>query len=300
MLVVTTLVAGAVGVATWWVGRAIARRRLSGPAGRPRSARAEIALVTAPTMRMHRVMPSPGPAQRAQPQVPVEPAPWPPRPEPTGTQAEQADDAPEVLPATLQAALAFGEDAVTVEFSGMRPLPNIPAADSPFHWSSSPDRVPARAIAPVCLGVGAQGCLFVDLALCPGLITVSGDLRVREEIGAELVHRLRAVVREGNRRFDVVIAGTPFNPDRVWADTPWIPSVGAAFDLEALPAGADVCFIVCHLAEADDAARILSLADTPGRRIVPIVVDDVVGSDWSLFAPVRDEDGVAEKGAAVE
>jgi hypothetical protein len=298
MLVVTTLlgVGAATAVAMWWVGRAMARRSSTGPAGRFSPARTEVAVATAPTMRLHGVGPSLVPARRAQwaRTVLVEPAPRAPRPESADAQAEQAaGDAPATSPATLHVTLAFGKDTVTAGFSGMRPLPNAPAVDSPFRWSKSPNRVPAQATAPVCLGVGARGCLFVDLALSPGLITVSGDPRVREEIGAELVRRLRTAARVGDRRFDVVIAGTPFNPEYVQADTLRAPSVGA-LDLEALPVEAEICFVVCRLAEPADAARILSLAAAPGRRIIPIVVDDVVGSDWSLFAPTRDEHGAVE------
>ena len=61
-------------------------------------------------------------------------------------------------------------------------------------------------MAPVFLGVGEGGCLFVDLALAPSVITVTGRQRVRDELGAELVNRLGAAIREGARRFAVVAA----------------------------------------------------------------------------------------------
>jgi hypothetical protein len=218
--------------------------------------------------------------------TPLERVPGPDRPQPRGGQTPGGggDAAREPVPAALNASLTLGADAVTASFFGMRPLPYAPAVDTPFHWTASPEQVPTRAVAPVFLGAGPRGCLFVDLALAPGVITVSGEPLVRAQLGAQLVNRLGVAARDGNRRICVVVAGAPFDLDYIIVDAARVPAL-SALDQCALPAAAEVCFVVCHLAEPDDAARILALAGRRDRRIIPIVVDDVIGSDWSLFAP---------------
>ena len=192
--------------------------------------------------------------------------------------------APATLPAALRVTLAYGPDLVTAEFSGLRPLPSAPTVYQAFHWTPAPDRVPTLAIAPVFLGVGEGGCLFVDLALAPSVITVTGRKRVREELGAELVNRLGAAIRAGNRRIAVVVAGRPFHPDLVVVDPLRVPRV-ADLDPAALPEQVEVCFVVCSLAVPADGQAVHRLGAPGGRRrIVPILVDDVVAADWSLYA----------------
>jgi hypothetical protein len=198
----------------------------------------------------------------------------------------------QLLPAALRVTLAFGRDLVAADFSGMRPLPATPGVSTPFHWTASPDEVPAAAVAPVCLGAGEDGCLFVDLALAPGVVTVTGDPRIRAELGAELANRLGAAIRAGARRCAVVVAGAPFHDDLLVTDPIRLASP-ADFDEEALPETVDVCFLVCRLTSAADGDLMNALAKSTRRRIVPIVVDDVVASDWSLFgkpAPVAAPD----------
>ena len=188
-----------------------------------------------------------------------------------------------VLPASLHVTLAFGQDLVSADFSGMRPLPTAPTVYTPFHWTPGPDQPPTLAIAPIFLGVGEGGCLFVDLALAPGVITVTGQQRVRSELGAELVNRLGVAIREGARRYAVVVAGAPFHPDLMVVDPIRIGSP-SEFDQALLPAAAEVCFVVCAMGTPADAQWIHGLAKTAGRRVVPILVDDVVAADWSLYA----------------
>jgi hypothetical protein len=189
---------------------------------------------------------------------------------------------PAVIPASLHVTLAFGQDFLSGDFSGMRPLPTAPTVYTPFHWTPGPEQQPTLAIAPVFLGIGEGGCLFVDLALSPGVITVTGDPRVRTELGAELVNRLGVAIREGAKRFAVAVAGTPFHPDLLTVDPIQVNSPGE-FDESKLPPSAEVCFLACSLSTPADAQAIQGLARTAGRRIVPILVDDVVAADWSLY-----------------
>lgn len=191
---------------------------------------------------------------------------------------------PAIVPASLRVTLAYGQDLVSAEFSGLRPLPSAPTVYSAFHWTPAPDQVPTLAVAPIFLGVGEGGCLFVDLALAPSVITVTGRQRVREELGAELVNRLGAAIRDGARRFAVVVAGRPFHPDLIVVDPIRVERLDD-FDPTRLADFVDVCFVVCSLTAPADAQAVHRLsAPRPGRRIVPILVDEVVAADWSLFA----------------
>jgi hypothetical protein len=195
-------------------------------------------------------------------------------------------DAAPPLPAdSLRATLAFGQDVVSAAFTGMRTLPGAPAATDAFHraqagWNEPPE----HAVAPVCLGGGPDGYLFIDLALAPGVITVTGDRRVREEVGAELVNRLGSAIRGGSaRQVAVVVAGTPFPPELAVVE-PIRVAAADRFDPRQLGSDIEVCFIVCPLHTAADAATISSLTRAAAPRIIPIVVDDVVAADWALYA----------------
>jgi hypothetical protein len=164
----------------------------------------------------------------------------------------------------------------------MRPLPTAPTVYTPFHWTPAPDQYPTLAIAPVFLGIGEGGCLFVDLALAPGVVTVTGQERVRAELGAELVNRLGVAVREGARRFAVAVAGAPFDPDLLIVD-PIRVDAPSRLDVSKLPATAEVCFLACCLSTPAEVQAIHDLARSVGPRIVPLLIDDVVAADWSLY-----------------
>jgi hypothetical protein len=271
LLVLTALCSGLIACSgTWFAQRAAAGRR---------PARADLvapvpAFATAQAVRLPTPQPRSHPHSQPQPQLQMNSG---------ETSVDGGYAAREPIPAALNVSLAFGADVVTAGFSGMRPLPSAPGADTPFHWTATPDQVPAQAIAPVYLGAGLHGCLFVDLALAPGVITVSGEPLIRAGLGAQLVNWLGAAARGGNRRICVVVAGAPFDLDYIDVDALRVPAL-SAFDPHALPAVTEVCFVVCRLAEPGDSAQILALAAQRDRRIIPIVVDDVVGSDWSLFA----------------
>ena len=112
------------------------------------------------------------------------------------------------------------------------------------------------------------------------MVTVGGDARIREQMGAELVNRLTA--ETANRRCAVVVAGRAVHPDLL-VHTPVHVADLADFDRRRFP-GAEVCFVVCGLATPDHAALLEGLALNPAPRVIPVVVDDVVGSDWSFYA----------------
>lgn len=187
-------------------------------------------------------------------------------------------------PVSLRATLAFGLDVVSATFEGMRPLPSAPAATAAIHHTAAPDLPPPGAVAPVCLGAGPEGFLFVDLALAPGVITVSGQRRIREEVGAELVNRLGSAIHGGRaRRVAVVVAGEPFPPGLAVVEPLRVASA-AAFEPGRLPSDVEVCFLVSALQTAADATVISTLMGRPRPRVVPIVVDDVEAAAWALHA----------------
>jgi hypothetical protein len=179
------------------------------------------------------------------------------------------------------AVVAYGRDLVEVDLAGTRPLANAPGAQVSACWRSSPDDPPTNAVAPLCLGAGAHGYLFVDLALALGVVTVTGDQQAREEFGAEIVNRLATAVRHGNRRLAVMVAGDPFHPDLLVVDPLRTASV-RSFDPKTVPERVVVTFLVCGLDSIADAEHVVALARGP-QRIVPVIVDGVVPAQWSLF-----------------
>jgi hypothetical protein len=178
------------------------------------------------------------------------------------------------------AAVAYGRDLVQVDLTGSRPLANSPAADAPVCWRQSPDAPPTNAIAPLCLGAGPHGYLFIDLALALGVVTVTGDPLAREEFGAEIVNRFGTAVRLGNRRLAVVVAGDPFHPDLLLVDPLRTRSI-RSFDPTALSERVVVTFLVCALDSIADAEHVAALARGP-RRIIPVIINEVASAQWSL------------------
>jgi len=181
---------------------------------------------------------------------------------------------------SFSAVVGYGQDRVEVDLTGSRPLANAPAVHVPVSWRPSPQDPPTIAMAPCCLGVGPHGYLFTDLALALGVVTVTGDPQARTEFGAELANRLGTAVRRGNRRLAVVVAGSPFHPDLLVVDPPRIDSI-RSFDPAATPERVVVTFLFCALDSIEDAEQVAAIA-RGSRRVVPIVIGDVVPAQWSL------------------
>jgi len=195
------------------------------------------------------------------------------------------DGARATRPGCLDATLVIGRDIVVAHFNGMRPPPQNPALDTPFHWAKTADAPPAGALAPVCLGTGEGGYLHLDLALAPGVITLSGDIHVREELGAEVINRLTSP-EYAHERHMVVIAGEPVRSELLAHSPVRVPTL-ADFDPSRF-ADAEICFLVCPLTKSgDDAVLIETFTARPAPRVIPIVIDDVAGSDWSILALPR-------------
>jgi hypothetical protein len=190
--------------------------------------------------------------------------------------------------------LKFGDDLVFVELRGVRPTPFAPEAQSACRWAGFPTDPPPEATAPVCVGYGSGGWLFVDLALAPCALSIAGERVAREVLAAELANRLCFLGAQGAGTIAVVIAGEPFADKLVPADPIRVRSV-AEFDPGVLPLSTEVCFLFCSAAEAAEAIMTAMATDAvdagqspgsglPKARIVPIVVDRGVHTRWSLVA----------------
>jgi hypothetical protein len=183
--------------------------------------------------------------------------------------------------------LWLGDDNVEVRLGRSRHA-DAPAAGY-LAWSTLPYDTPVDGLAVACIGVGDQGCLFIDLAASPGVIAIGGDrsaaIRLAESVAFQLCRSAEtsrsSVVLVG----DVVPAPEPegANQVRTLADLgpPGIDD----------PAPAEIVF--CELRDASDAQELARYARTARHKVVPVVLADLPEAPWYLTAwpGTHDSDG---------
>jgi hypothetical protein len=134
------------------------------------------------------------------------------------------------------------------------------------------------------IGTAGHRALFLDLAMAPGAIAISGDSRADGRLAAALARQLCSAIGRGAEHATVVMAGTPFGLQLLHSDAAlrW-PSI-TEFNASWLPAAARFCFLFCTLSKASDAGRIQLLMENRTIRIVPIIVGGPLSTDWLLSA----------------
>ncbi|MER6913318.1 hypothetical protein ABT354_16745 [Streptomyces sp. NPDC000594] len=93
--------------------------------------------------------------------------------------------APQPVAPASPVSVVFGDDLVDIAFGHTDPSGNGSLA-----WTAAPYEPPAGGTAFVCVGSGERGCLFLDLARTPGVVSVTGDrpavLRLLESLALQL------------------------------------------------------------------------------------------------------------------
>jgi hypothetical protein len=132
--------------------------------------------------------------------------------------------------------------------------------------------------------------LYVDLAQCPDVLTITGDPRARERIARGLIDQ----VADGRPLVRVTVVGDPTGCGQ---NPPWgrYRQLMELTQLD-LPGGEDeepIDLVICAGGSAD-AGLLSRLRGEFGSRLVPIVVGDLPLGLWSLHVgPIPAEDRAA-------
>lgn len=175
-------------------------------------------------------------------------------------------------PGVLRTEVVAGDEAVSVRLAGVRDT-------SASGWVLDV-RPPADAAALVVLGENDQGTLYVDLALAPDVVTVTGSPESRQRQALSLARQL---VEAG---VTVTAVGNPFG-----ASGPpgcrSVPTVDDAIE-EATGGGLRVLFHARDPRDDTELAAIRRALSLQPPRLVPVLVGDVRPGRWSI--DVRPQD----------
>ncbi|MFE5300721.1 hypothetical protein [Streptomyces sp. NPDC056632] len=170
----------------------------------------------------------------------------------------------------------FGDDLVEVDLTVGHPS----LQDTSIAWMPVPYEVPEGGAAFVCIGAAeGSGCLFLDLAQAPGMVSVGGDADGAQRLLESIVLQLSA-----SPVLDQACATAVGDMPIVAHGIERVESVATLRELvtrreeEVDP---PFEFVFCTVGSEDDTAALTDLLDGPGR-VVPIVLGDVPHSDWQL------------------
>jgi hypothetical protein len=171
---------------------------------------------------------------------------------------------PPANPQRVTAAVTLDGCAVDVRLSGSRG----PGPAPPYGWLDPTERLPDGAL-PVVLGGQGPRRLWADLALVPELLTVTGPVTARRRYAAALTRQLCAA------GYAVTVVGGVLGADM----PPGAHEAGTvpSFDAEAVPR-----VVVAGGLSGGQAADLRRIASGTDRRVVLVVVGDVLRARWSV------------------
>jgi hypothetical protein len=206
--------------------------------------------------------------------------------EPAGTEPDSAT--PTVVPDTAEAPareydLAFGDDRVHVVLAGTRSAADSEhrsnLAETPnLAWVPLPYDIPPDGPAFVCLGAGAEGYLFIDLAEAPGPVAISGDGPAAGRLAESIAHQLCTASVGRNCRV-VVIGDALVTPQAA-------TSIADLRDLGPTLRGPDdgMAVVFCQLGSGQDMSTLTRCASAAGYPVVLVVLATLPDAPWSLIA----------------
>jgi hypothetical protein len=141
----------------------------------------------------------------------------------------------------------------------------------PYLWLAA-DATPPPGGAPVILGHGPRGRLWIDLSLVPDVLTVAGGRRAHQRYALGLIAQLQAA-GAGLTLVGAALADTaPPKSERI--DT--------LEDLTSPGPGGPVRVVVCAGSDRSTLAALRRLAAAPRTGLVPIVLGDSPRARWSI------------------
>jgi len=187
--------------------------------------------------------------------------------------------------------IGFGEDRIEIVLGG------APAASqdsrprnghtwltaTPYlAWTALPYEAPDGGTAFACLGVGDEGCLFIDLAAAPGAVAIGGDRAAATRLAESIVHQLGMSPTSGPSRVVIVVGAAVPEPHPAAA-----LSVASLEDLASVSeTGADdaIEIVFSELRSDADAFALARYVASNQRRVVPVVLADLPDAPWAITA----------------
>jgi len=160
-------------------------------------------------------------------------------------------------------------------------------------WTPLLHDVPAGGEAFACVGVAKAGCLFIDMAAAPGVLTVGGEPQAASRLAESLVHQLCAGPAADRVRLVVVEDALP-EPAPSRAE--WVVSVGELGKRRAPTTAGRTQrtawkteLVFCQVRSDGDVLGLARYVASAPYRVVPIILADLPGAPWSFIAhPFRD------------
>jgi hypothetical protein len=163
------------------------------------------------------------------------------------------------------------------------------AATPYLAWAPLPYDVPSGGAAFVCLGVGDEGCLFLDLAAAPGAVAVGGDRAAAGRLAESIAHQL-CMPADARRSCAVIVVGAaipPPLPDGV----AWLSSL-SELGSDATDGGQERTEVVfCELHSNEDAFALARYTNSAPGHVVPVILATLPGAPWSFTAHPRQPPG---------
>jgi hypothetical protein len=194
--------------------------------------------------------------------------------------------------------IGFGEDQIEIK------LAEAPAADqdgrprgghtwladAPYLvWTPLPYDAPDGGTAFACLGVGDEGCLFIDLAAAPGAVAIGGERAAATRLAESIVHQLGMSPVSGHSRL-VIVAGAVV-PEPHPAAVLSLPSLGDLASVSGTGASDAIEIVFSELRSDEDAFALARYVASNSRRVVPVVLADLPDAPWSLLARPSQQPG---------
>ena len=188
--------------------------------------------------------------------------------------------------------IGFGEDRIEIVLAQAPPASedsNPPSGQgwltdpSYLAWTPLPYEGPDGGTAFACLGVGDEGCLFIDLAAAPGAVAIGGDHDAAARLAESIVHQLGMSSSAGQPPCVVAVVGAAVpapHPAAVLslASLEDLPSVSGTGTSDAIE------IVFSELRSDEDAFALARYVASNQRRVVPVVLADLPDAPWSFTA----------------
>ncbi len=187
--------------------------------------------------------------------------------------------------------IGFGEDQIEIKLAeapaadqnGRPRRGHTSLADAPYLvWTPLPYDAPDGGTAFACLGVGDEGCLFIDLAAAPGAVAIGGERAAATRLAESIVHQLGMSPVSGQPRL-VIVAGAVV-PEPHPAAVLSLPSLGDLASVSGTGASDAIEIVFSELRSDEDAFALARYVASNSRRVVPVVLADLPDAPWSLLA----------------
>jgi hypothetical protein len=149
-------------------------------------------------------------------------------------------------------------------------------------WTALPYEAPDGGTAFACLGIGDEGCLFLDLAAAPGAVAIGGDRDAATRLAESIVHQLSMALPSDQPRVVAVVGGVIPEPHPGSALS--LASLGDLAAVSGTGASDAIEIVFSELRSDEDAFALARYVASSQRHVVPVVLADLPDAPWSFTA----------------